>query len=137
MKNIRETLSNALVIGGLLTTVGSAVDAVRTNNNSQETQQKLSITENLKNEFHVREDCDFTGVPSPPVCSDHVEGVSDSAEEELVLDEFRNELVSGLQQVPPDERARRRLTEDVGGMIAGAAVSILANEMKDNLKGGG
>jgi hypothetical protein len=126
MKNIRETLSNALAIGGLVTTVGSAVDAVRTNSSSRETQQRQSITEEIRNEFHVRQDCGFVGVPGSGVCSDHIDGIFDSGEEELVLEKFRNELSAKLRQIPPDQGARRRFAGDCVGMIAGEVIALSA-----------
>jgi hypothetical protein len=118
------------MIGGLLTTVGSAVDAVRTNNSSQETQQSQSITDELKNEFHIHEDCNFTGVPGSVVCSDHVEGITDPAEEAVVLDEFRETLSNELSQVPKDQNARRRFAGDCVGMIAGEVVLLCAGRRK-------
>lgn len=130
MKNIRETLSNALVIGGLLTTAGSAVDAMRTNQSSQETQKIQSITNELRNEFHVRQDCNFVGVPGSVVCSDHIGGAVNSIEEVFVLDEFRNKLSTELNQVQPDQNARRQLAKDSVGMIAGAVVSLSVSRRK-------
>lgn len=130
MKNIREALSNALAIGGLLTTLGSAVDAVRTNNSSQETQQRQFITDELRNEFHVREDCGFAGVPGSVVCSDHIEDALDSGKEAAILDEFRNELAKELRQVPPDQSARRRFAGDIAGIIAGEVILFSAGSGK-------
>ncbi len=117
------------MIGGLLTTVGSAVDAVRTNNSSQETQQRQSITTELTNEFHIHEDCNFTGVPGSLVCSDHVDGAINSAEEERVLNEFRDRLSTELNQIPPDQNARRRFAEDCAGMAAGSVILLSGGEI--------
>lgn len=130
MKNVRETLSNALVIGGLLATTGGAVDAVRTKRSSQETQQIQAITNKLRNEFRVREVCGFAGAPGSVVCSDHVNDGHSSNEEALILDEFRNQLSTELSQVQPDQKARRRLVKDTVVMLAGEVVSLFASIRK-------
>jgi len=130
MKNIRETLSNALAIGGLMTTVGSAVDFVRTDHNSPETQQRQSITDELRNEFHVRQDCGFAGVPGSVVCSDHIEGVTSADEEAIVLDEFGETLSTELSQVPKDQNARRRQVIDTVGVLAGEVIVLSADRIK-------
>ena len=90
MKNMREVVSNALVIGGLLTTGGSAVDAIKNTTLLAELNRHDANIEQMQHKYSIQVQCFQTGLFSGgssvgAECCDYVICVERGAREDQIL----------------------------------------------------
>ena len=115
MRNIRETLNRALIVGGLITMGGAAADMIRTGFISPEAREVAAIENSLERKFHVHQTC----TPGPAVaCVFESDIPMTQREKELAVDAFTAEFdkKTGRQQ----EIITKRLFRDMGILGLGA-----------------
>lgn len=119
MKNIHEILSNVAVIGGLLTSAGSAVDAYVNKALFKEMAQRSAVTEQLEAKYGITEECSFSPFSGPSgTCFDRAQGKTQE-EEEIILDEYQRELNIAQGNIPMNPRGYI----DVAGFTSGILVA--------------
>ncbi|MBP9814059.1 hypothetical protein KBC80_02590 [Candidatus Woesebacteria bacterium] len=135
MKNMREVVSNALVIGGLLTTGGSAVDAIKNTTLLAELNRHDANIEQMQHKYSIQVQCYPTGLFSGgssvgAECFDDVIGVERGAREDQILKLYSDELAQLQAKNPINPRAKRDGAIGLLGLLIGAAGSLVPETKK-------
>jgi hypothetical protein len=129
MKNMREMVSNALVIGGLITSGASTVDALRAASANKQYAQIHAIDDDLRQQYGVTDYCVPTGFfgGNPGVdCSDIVPSAATEEQERTILDTYRQELKMASSKIPKDLVAERREHRGLAGLVLGSVGVVAA-----------
>lgn len=126
MRNIREALNSALIVGGLMAMGGGSVDAVQTVL-SPEVRVIPAITQELRNDFKVQEECVGLG-PAGMVCQDVADKMLAPDEAAQQITSFRKELEQRTESI--NQMMNRRLPIDVALMVGGGVAVHLAQRKK-------
>lgn len=127
MNNLREAFNSALIVGGLIGMGSGTVGAVRTVL-SPEVWQIPAITQELRNDFQVGEECIGFG-PAVPICHDVADKSlsPEQAEEQITL--FRRELENRTESI--NRAVNSQLPLDLALILGGgAAVGAARREKK-------
>lgn len=127
MKNMREIAGNFTMIGGLLTSAGSVVDAVVNKALIHELNQRSRITETVGAKYGVEQECTGSIFSSPATftCFDVVSGKT-AEEEKKILDQYKKDLTEEQNKLPMNTRGYG----DLIGFTAGIVVVAGGNALK-------
>ena len=139
MKNMRSLVSNGLMIGGLLTTVGSAVDSAQNSALQKEFQQRQVVTDLMQDIYGVHKECSSYGggmwAGGFIACTDEVEGNHSENEERDILERFSQDLNDHLGEIPHDSQAHTRGLRDGLGLVGGLGVAAAGLNIRRRKEG--
>jgi hypothetical protein len=112
MKNMRETVNNALIIGGLVTSGAATIDSVRDGALSRVTREEARISNELRDEFGVTKSYWLEGVSW-----DVIPDAKNRCEEKTQLKEFYIRMSEETKKIPDEDRVNRDSKIALAGTI--------------------
>lgn len=124
MKN--NTISRALMIGGLLVSAASAVDIAGNNVSREEGAARAKLSQDIGERFGVEKQCGSsqTGFVEVYYCPNRVSGAHTDEEKNAILAKYDEELARGNKQIPHDPEAQARAERDLLGLVGGLGMTV-------------
>lgn len=126
MNRLHEVIRNGVMVGGLLTAAGSAVDAVRTErlHDTQAAAMRQIVT-GLASQYGVHNECTYSPFTQMPICYLTAPDVS-VEKQNVIVSAYRDEVQRRTSEVPKDPFAQRRYTRDAVLGLAGVSAASLS-----------
>lgn len=120
-----NTISRALMIGGLLVSAASAADMMGNDVSREEGAARAKLTQDIGERLGVEKQCGSSGTGFVEVyyCSNRVSGVHTDEENDAILAKFDEELAAGNRQIPHDSGAQARAERDLLGLVGGLGMT--------------
>ncbi|MBI5448928.1 hypothetical protein HY948_01275 [Candidatus Gottesmanbacteria bacterium] len=120
-----NTISRALMIGGLLVSAASAADMMGNTVLGEEGAARAKLTQDIGKRLGVEKQCASSGAGFVEVyyCSNRVSGVHTEEETSAILAQYDEELAAGNRQIPHDSGAQARAERDLLGFVGGLGMT--------------
>lgn len=120
-----NTISRALMIGGLLVSAASAADMMGNTVSREEEAARVKLTQDIGERMGVEKQCGSSqpGFVEVYYCSNRVSGAYTDEERNAILANYDEELAAGNRQIPHDSEAQARAERDLLGLVGGLGMT--------------